>query len=309
MFSLLLALQDSTTPPSGATPDPAAGAASGSSPPADPTTAQGLVDQYGPLLVDYGIKAGGVLIFLFIGWLVASWLGRLTQRGLEKARVELTLTRFIGKIVKWAILVFVLMGCLSRFGIQMTSFAAVIAALGLAIGLAFQGSLSNFAAGMMLLIFRPFKVGDVVSVAGHIGSIFEIDILSTALDTFDNRRIIVPNSSIFGSTIENITFHKTRRVDVPVGIAYDADIDHTRAVLNSAIEMIEKRLKDPAPQVLLADFADSSINWVVRVWAPTVDYWDVREALIRAIKVKLDEAGITIPFPQRDVHVFQETVK
>ena len=256
-------------------------------------------------LIEYGSKALVILIFLFVGWIIAVWLGRITQRVLEKAKVEMTLTRFAGKAIRYTVLILVLMGLLSYFNIEMTSFAALIAAMGLAIGLAFQGSLSNLAAGMMLLIFRPFKVGDVVDVGGQKGKVFEIDILATSLDTPDNRRIIVPNGSIFGNTIENITHHPKRRVDVPVGVAYEADIDQTRATLEKAAASVEGVLDDPPPQIVLADLGASSVDWVVRVWCPTADYWGIREATVRAAKMHLDEAGISIPFPQMDVHLDQ----
>ncbi len=256
-------------------------------------------------LMTYGGKALILLAFLFIGWIIAVWLGRITQRMLEKAKVDLTLTRFAGKAIRWTILIFVGIACLGYFGFEMTSAAALIAAMGLAIGLAFQGSLSNLAAGMMLLIFRPFKVGDVVQIGGQKGKIYEIDILATSLDTPDNRRIIVPNGSIFGNTIENITYHATRRVDVPVGAAYDEDIDKTRAALETAAASVEGIIADPPPQIVLAELGASSVDWVVRVWCPTADFFPVRERTVRAVKMGLDKANITIPFPQMDVHLDQ----
>ncbi|MCZ6837467.1 MAG: mechanosensitive ion channel [Planctomycetota bacterium] len=244
-----------------------------------------------------------VVVFLFFGWISSMWLARLTQRTLTKAKVDLTLTRFAGKAVKYAILLFVMLGCLSRFGIEMTSFAALIAACGFAIGLAFQGSLSNFAAGMMLLIFRPFKVGDFVDVGGQRGTVFEIGILATALDTSDNRRIIVPNSNVFGNIIENISFHDTRRVDVSVGVDYSADLDRTREVLADAIGLVDHILDEPESKVALTGLGASSVDWVVRVWVDAADYWTVRENLLRAVKMSLDQAKIGIPYPQMDVHL------
>ncbi|MCA9296001.1 MAG: mechanosensitive ion channel, partial [Phycisphaerales bacterium] len=262
---------------------------------------QWLVDK-SPLLVEWAFEIVGVFLLLFIAWLVARWLSRMTTRALTKAKIDLTLVRFFAKLVKWSIMLFAIMACLGQFGFEMTSFAAVIAAAGFAIGLAFQGSLSNFSAGIMLLVFRPFKVGDVVNVAGTSGKVFEIELFTTAIDTFDNRRFIVPNSAIFGATIENVSYHGTRRVDVNVGASYDADIDATRAALKSAIETIENRIDEPESVVVLKELGASSVDWTVRVWVKASDYWPTKEALTRAVKMKLDDAGIGIPYPQMDVH-------
>jgi small conductance mechanosensitive channel len=267
------------------------------------------LDHYVEVLTPHLTTLAVVLGFLFVGWIASVWISKLVQRALEKAKVELTLTRFAGKVVKWAILVFVLLGCLSRFGIEMTSFAALIAAMGLAIGLTFQGSLSNFASGMMLLVFRPFKVGDVVDIGGQKGKVFEIDILSTALDTPDNRRIIVPNSGVFGSTIENISYHETRRVDVAVGVDYTADMDRTREVLADAIGRVDKIRDEPESQVVMTELGASSVDWVVRVWVDAADYWEVRENMLHAVKMTLDEADIGIPYPQMDVNLIRSSTE
>ena len=195
------------------------------------------------------------------------------------------------------------------FGIETTSFAAVIGAAGLAIGLAFQGTLSNFAAGMMLLIFRPFKVGDVVTVDGHTGKVAELELFTTELTTPDNRRLIVPNNKIFGSTIENITHHPIRRVDVPVGVDYTAGIDQVREILEQVPPRIPGVLEDPSYQIFLKELGASSVDWVVRVWCKTEDFWDVHQATIRSTKMALDAEGIGIPFPQLDVHLDPEVTK
>ena len=185
----------------------------------------------------------------------------------------------------------------------MTAFAAVIGAAGLAIGLAFQGTLSHFASGILLLVFRPFGVGDTVEVAGVRGKIAEIQLFTTILDTPDNRRFFVPNSEIYDSVIQNDSFHDTRRVEVSVGADYDASIDETRAALERAIESIDSVLEEPAPQVYLDALGGSSVDWKVRAWCATADFWAVREALTRAVKMHLDEAGIGIPSPNMDIHV------
>lgn len=254
-------------------------------------------------IIQYITPAIGALVLLFVGWIVAKWVGFLAARAMRKARVEETLCRFVGKVIKSAILIFVCFSCLSLFGIEITAFAAVLAATGFAIGMAFQGSLGNIAAGIMLLIFRPFKVGDVVSVAGNKGTVFEIDIFVTTLDTPDNRRLIIPNGSIFGSTIENISHHKTRRVAVEVGTDYAADLDETRQVLLDAANSIENTLADPEPSVVLSELGESSIEWSVRVWVNAENFWSVKDALTRAIKISLDKAKIDIPYPQMNVHL------
>jgi small conductance mechanosensitive channel len=194
---------------------------------------------------------------------------------------------------------------LGIFGVETTSFAAVLAGAGLAIGMAFSGTLGSFAAGVMLLAFRPFKVGDVVTVAGVTGKVDQVGIFSTTLDTPDNRRFIIPNASITGSTIENISHHPVRRADVSVGTDYSADVDQTRAVLERVANELPGRLQDKDPQVVLVELGASSVDWQVRIWVDAADFWAVKEAATRAVKVALDEAGIGIPFPQMDVHLDQ----
>jgi len=221
----------------------------------------------------------------------------------SRARVEVTLARFFGNLARWAIIILGAITILQTFGIEATSFAAVLAAVGFAIGMALSGTLGNVASGVMLLIFRPFRVGDVVNAAGVLGVVDEVGLFTTTFDTFDKRRIIVPNGKIFGDTIENITHHSVRRVEVSVGTVYSADIDATRAVFERVLSSLEGSQKDPAPQVFLSDLGESSVHWKLRVWAEGAAYWDVHQRLIRDAKKALDEAGIGIPFPQRAVHV------
>lgn len=259
-----------------------------------------LAQHYG---LQYGMKIALVLIILFIAWTVAGWVGSMIDTSLRRMKFDVTLTKFIARLGRWMVLLLAGLMCLSYFGIETTSFAAVIGAAGLAVGLAFQGTLSNFAAGAMLLLFRPFRVGDAVEVAGEIGVIDEISIFTTSMDTFDNKRIIIPNSEIFGSVIENITFHNIRRVDGAVGVCYDADIDHTRQILENVTQSVPGTVNDRDPAVVLLELGGSSVDWSVRVWAPTSDYATVKQALLREIKMQLDAAGIEIPFPQMDLHV------
>ncbi|MCB9835113.1 MAG: mechanosensitive ion channel [Phycisphaera sp.] len=252
-----------------------------------------------PLLTNIAIGIVIILVALFLAGRVRSIVTKTSR----KARVDETLGSFFGQLAKWAIIGIGLVSAIGYMGVPTASFAAVIGGASLAIGLAFQGSLGNLAAGVMLLIFRPFKIGDVVQVGGITAKVTEIDLFTTMLDTPDNRRIIMPNGNIFGNEIENITFHPTRRVDITVGTEYPADLDKAREVLMGAIKKVDGALTDPAPVVYLNELGDSSINWAVRVWANTPDYWAIKEKLTRQIKYDLDAADIGIPFPQMDVHI------
>jgi small conductance mechanosensitive channel len=254
-------------------------------------------------LVPFLLDLVGAIVLLVVTVVVAGWARRATRRALERSRLDATLTRFGGNLARYGVLVLGGLAILSLFGISVASFAAIIAAAAFAIGLAFQGTLSNFSAGAMLLIFRPFRIGDVVSVAGMTGKVVEIDLFTTQFDTPDNRRMVVPNGEIFGSTIENITFHPTRRVDVDVGTDYDADLRTTRTVLEEVASSTEGVLEEPEPQIYLKELGGSSIDWAIRVWADTADYWAVRERVTQRAKEALDAAGIGIPFPQMDVHL------
>lgn len=251
----------------------------------------------------YGFRAMLVVVLMILAWTISGWLSSGVGRGLRRIKFDETLTKFIAKLVRWLALLLVALTCLSLFGVETTSFAALIGAAGLAIGLAFQGTLSNFAAGAMLLIFRPYKVGDTVNIANHLGKVNEIALFTTEIDTFDGRRIIIPNSSIYGAVIENITYHRTRRVDIAVGTEYAADLDETRQALERAMANVPQALQDPAPAAVLLELGASSINWSVRVWVGRDDFGDAKQALIRAIKVELDRSQIGIPFPQMDVHL------
>ena len=250
-----------------------------------------------------GLRAIYVLVLLTLAWTLSSWAASVVRAALTRVKFDETLTLFMSTLMRWTILLLAALSCLSYFGVQTTSFAALIGAAGLAIGLAFQGTLSNFAAGAMLLIFRPYKVGDTVNVANYTGKVAEIELFTTAIDTSDNRRIIVPNSSIFGAVIENITYHAVRRADVAVGTAYSADLDQTRAVLDRAVRSVALVVPAPAPEVILTDLGASSVNWQVRGWAKRESFGDAKQAIIRAVKMELDAARISIPFPQLDLHL------
>ena len=256
-----------------------------------------------PLLIQYVPRAVGFLLALLVARMVAGWMSKLAHRALVQARADEALSKFLCDIVRWGVLAIGVITALGYVGVETASFAAVIAASGLAVGLAFQGSLSNFAAGVMLLIFRPFRVGDFISAAGVSGTVVSIEIFTTELKTPDAQRVIVPNSAVFGGTITNVTHHPQRRVEVAVGTDYSADLKQVRGVLEAVPGKIQAVLADPPPQIFLDELGASSIDWKVRVWVNGADFWDVRQELTQRVKEALDEAGIGIPFPQRDVHL------
>ncbi|MHB8899211.1 MAG: mechanosensitive ion channel family protein [Thermoguttaceae bacterium] len=255
-----------------------------------------------PLLA-FGGRVAVALLVLVVGWILAGWAGDVARKALGRARIDETLSRFLGKLARWGIIALVILACLSLFGVETTSSAAVIGSAGIAIGLAFQGTLSNFAAGIMLLVFRPFRVGDVIHVAGQTGKVDEIELFTTTIDSFDNRRFIIPNGQVFGATIENITYHARRRTDVEVAVAFAADVDGTRQVLTEAVRSVPGALDDPAPAVVLLGFGPSAVNWSVQVWAGTDQVGDVRQATIRAVKLALDQAGIGLASSQVEVRL------
>lgn len=266
---------------------------------------QGEFDALVPLAKDYVAPAIGAIVTLIVGYLVARFLARIVSAPV-RSRVDETLGRFTGKMTFYSIMACVVIAVLGIVGIEVASFAAILAAAGFAIGMAFQGTLGNFAAGIMLLVFRPFKVGDVVNAAGTTGKINEIDLFTTTFDTPDNRRIIVPNSAVAGGIIENISHHEHRRVEVAVGCDYSSDLRVTRQVLTQAAESLRDYNvtgDGRGYQVFLGTLGDSCVNWKVRFWTTAENYWPIQEALTEAVKNHLDAAGIGIPFPQMDLHL------
>lgn len=266
---------------------------------------QGDFQKAWPLLQGYVLPAVEVLLLLMVSYMAAKFISRVVSAPVQK-RVDETLGRFIGKAVYYAIMLSVLIAVLGKFGFHVTSFAAVLASAGFAIGMAFQGTLGNFSAGIMLLVFRPFKVGDFINAAGITATVNEIDLFTTTLDTTDNRRIIVPNTAIAAGTIENVSHHTERRVEVKVGCDYSADLRKTREVLTVAAEAIKEKMIEGdgrGYQVVLGDLGDSAVHWSVRFWTTADNFWGVKEELTESVKNHLDEAGIGIPYPQIDVHV------
>jgi small conductance mechanosensitive channel len=259
------------------------------------------------LLTVYGLKLLAAIAIFFIGRWVAKLLRKLIERLMVKGNVDQTLVSFTGNLAYVALLAFVIIAALGQLGVQTTSFIAVLGAAGLAIGLALQGSLSNFAAGFLMIIFRPFQVGDFIEGAGTAGTVEEIQIFTTQLKTPDNKTIIIPNSSLTADNIVNWSVKGTRRVDLTMGIGYEDDIDKARQIMADIMAADDRILKDPAPQISVAELADSSVNFTVRPWAAAGDYWDLYFDLTEKFKKAFDAQGVSIPFPQRDVHVYQHT--
>ncbi len=247
------------------------------------------------------------LLIFFIGKWVVNVVTRTIRKLMNKNEIDPTLTSFVSNLVRMTLLVFVVIAAIDQLGIQSAQFIAVLGAAGLAVGLALQGSLSNFAAGVLIVLFRPYKVGDWVEAAGIAGAVERVEILTTVLKTGDNKRVIVPNSQIMDAIITNYSANETRRVDMTVGVSYSDDIDKVRRTLQQLVEADERILDDPACTIAVGELADSSVNFVVRPWVKTADYWAVKFDLTEAIKKRFDEEGISIPFPQQDIHVHQAT--
>lgn len=256
-----------------------------------------------PLLVSWSGKLVAALLVFVIGrWVAKAATGGI-RRAMVKAGIDETLGRFLANLIYILLIALVILTALSTLGINTTNFLAIVGAAGLAVGLALKDSLSNFAAGVMLVFFRPFKVGDYIEAAGISGSVESIRIFSTVLKTPDNRVITVPNALIYGATITNYSAETTRRVDLLIGISYDDDIARAKALIQGVIAEDDRILREPASQLLLMELGASSVDIAVRVWVATSDYWNVRSDLIERIKRTLEGAGLSIPYPQRDVHI------
>ncbi|MGB5281435.1 MAG: mechanosensitive ion channel domain-containing protein [Arenicellales bacterium] len=271
----------------------------------DPDKVNQLFEMGKELLIQYGLKALAAIAIFIIGKMIANWLRKLVIRVMKKADIDEIIIGFTSSIAYIGMLAFVVVAALGQLGIQTTSFIAILGAAGLAIGLALQGSLANFAAGFLMIIFRPFKVGDFVEAAGVSGSVQAIHIFTTTLITPDNKTIIVPNGKIGNDNIINYSAQATRRVDLTVGVSYDADLKEVRAILEDIVIKDSRILSDPAHQIAVAELADNSVNFVMRVWVESADYWGVFFDATETVKLRLDEAGIGIPYPQRDVHLYE----
>jgi len=265
-----------------------------------------LLEKIYTLLTLYGLRVVSAIAIFVIGRWVAKGITRLIKRLMVKRKVDETLVSFVSHLGYVALLAFVIVAALNKLGIQTASFIAVIAAAGLAIGLALQGSLSNFAAGILMIIFRPFKVGDYIEGAGVAGTVETIQIFTTQLKTPDNKTIIIPNSKISSDNIVNYSTKGTRRVELVFGIAYDDDIDKARQIIMDIITNDARVLKDPEPLVVVSELANSSVNLTTRAWAASADVWNFFFETTEKVKKAFDAQGITIPFPQRDVHIYEQ---
>lgn len=264
---------------------------------------QQIVTRVWSLITLYGLRLLAAIAVYILGRLAAKLATNILERTLERRKVDPTLASFVTSLTSIGLTVFVIIAALSQLGIQTTSIVAVVGAAGLAVGLALQGSLSNFAAGFLMIMFRPFQVGDYIEGAGTIGTVESIHIFTTQIVTPDNKVIIVPNASLTSDNIVNWSRKKRRRVDMVFGISYGDDIDKARSVLEAVLAEDDRVLKEPAPMILVGELGDSSVNLLCRPWVPTADYWMFFWETTETVKKRFDHAGITIPFPQRDVHL------
>jgi len=252
---------------------------------------------------DYGLKIIGALIIFIMGKWVAKWIQEVVVKLMDKNKVDATLVSFVESIVYILLMILVVLAALNTLGVNTTSFAAILAAAGLAIGLALQGTLGNIGSGVLLISFRPFNVGDLVTVGGETGVVAGISMFATTLHTVDNKVIIVPNTSVTNGNITNFSKRETRRIDLVFCIGYDDDLKLAKSVLESIIQEDERVLSEPTPFVGVSELGDSSVNFVFRPWVKSADYWDVYFDMMEKVKLTFDEKGISIPFPQMDIHL------
>jgi len=254
----------------------------------------------------FGLKLIAALVVFFVGKWLARKISNLLKRGMQKAETDPTLIGFVGNITYFGLLTMVVIAAVGQLGVQTTSFIAVLGAAGLAIGLALQGSLANFAAGVLMIIFRPFKAGDYIEAAGTAGSVEEVQLFTTTLKTPDNKIVIIPNAQVTAGTITNYSARDTRRLDMTFGVGYGDDLDHVKRVITQVLAEEPRLLKDPEPVVAVLNLGESSVDFAVRPWVNSADYWGVYFDLQEKMKKRFDQEGISIPFPQRDLHVYQQ---
>lgn len=268
-----------------------------------------VIDTLTFFVTTYSLKIiAAIIIFIFGKWL-AGKISKIFGKLLEKNNVDITLTRFLENIIYYTLIVLVAIAAAGQLGINTTSFLTIVGAAGLAIGLALKDSLSNFASGVILILFRPYRVGDFVTVGGEAGNVVSIDMFNTTLNSVDNKRVIVPNSNITGNVITNVTANDTRRVDLVIGIGYDDDIKKAKDVLTRIVSEESRILPEPKTNIAVSELGDSSVNFIVRPWVKTEDYWNVYFALTEKIKLTFDAEGIGIPYPQMDIHHYNESAK
>ncbi|MBN1552453.1 mechanosensitive ion channel [bacterium] len=254
-------------------------------------------------ITQYGLKVLGAVVILVAGFVLAGVGRNLMTKVMQKANVDPSITGFVKNLTYFLILTFTILAALAKFGVQTTSFVAILGAGAFAIGFALQGSLSDFAAGVLILVLRPFKVGDYVDIAGVAGSVKEIQLFTTILTTPDNVKIIVPNGKIYGNIIKNVSAYETRRLDLTVGIGYNSSIPKAIEVIQNILKSEDRILDDPPPQIAVSELGDSSVNLIIRPWVKSSDYWTLKFELTQKIKISFDENDIEIPFPQRVIHM------
>ena len=255
--------------------------------------------------LDFGMKALIALVIFFVGRMIARLVTKGLHNMMQSQQVDKILETFVCNLAYWALMLFVIIASINQIGVQTTSLIAIMAAASLAIGLALQGSLANFAAGVLIIMFRPYRVGDFVEAAGIAGVVLQVQILTTILKTGDNKQIIVPNGQIMNSIITNFSANDTRRVEMTVGVSYDDDLDKVRSTIQDLVNADERILKDPECLIAVSELADSSVNFIVRPWVNSADYSSVKFDLTEAIKKRFDKEGISFPFPQQDIHIYK----
>lgn len=271
--------------------------------PEEPILSMAFVNAY---VIPWSINIISAIVVFIVGRFLAGVITSVVRKLLKRSQMDQILVDFIGSLTRTVLVLFVIIAALDRLGVDTTSLVALLGAAGLAVGLAMKDSLGNFAAGVMLILFRPFKAGDYVEVAGTAGTVEKVGIFTTILKTPDNCEVIVPNGNIYGGNITNYAARPTRRIDLVFGIGYDDDLKQARQILQQLVEADERILKEPEPVIAVSELADSSVNFVCRPWVKKEDYWAVRWDLTEKVKLAFDEAGISIPYPQRDVHLYQE---
>ena len=265
---------------------------------------QAVVDQVIEILTVYGLDVIGALAILIVGWMIAGWVRSAVNRTLGKIpNMDSTLRPFLANLVRWIVLAFVIVAVLNQFGVETTSMIAVLGAAGLAIGLALQGTLSNVASGVMLLVLRPFKAGDFIDAGGLAGTVVEIGLFTSEIKTGDGVYIMAPNSQIWNSTITNFSRNPTRRIDILMGVSYNDNIDVAQETLQKVMEADDRVLKDPAPTTMVMNLGASSVDINMRFWVNNSDYWAVLFDTNKAAKIAIEAAGCSIPYPQQDVHM------
>lgn len=258
-------------------------------------------------LTAYGLNVLGAFGILIVGWIAAGWLSKTVRKRAQKTEtIDATLTPLLAKITKILVLLVTALAVLSQFGIQTTSLVAIMGAAGLAIGLAWQGTLADIASGVMLLMMRPFNVGDSVDIGGESGVVQEIGLVVTKINTFDNVAIVMPNSNVWGNNIKNMSQNDNRRVDMVIGFGYDDDMDLAMETTKEILGEDDRILDNPEPQIAISELGDNAVGMIVRPWTKKENYWALKFDLTKRIKERFDEKSISFPYPQRDVHLFQQ---